>query len=89
MTSVTANHTIFLYKNSMSSDTKVVEKTSMQKGKTVVNNSGGAIYGIGVLGTAVYYIVHATNFWMGALGIIKAVFWPGFLLYRVFEMLHM
>ena len=89
MTTVTVNHTEFLYKNSMSSDTNTVEKKSMQKGKTVVSNSGGAIYGIGVLGTAVYYIVHATNFWMGVVGLIKAVFWPGFLLYRVFEMLHM
>lgn len=73
----------------MSSDTEPVKKEKMQKGKTVVNNSGGAIYGIGVLGTAVYYIVHAANFWMGVLGVIKALFWPGFLLYRVFEMLKM
>ena len=52
-------------------------------------DSPGAIYGIGILGTAVYYIVHATTFWMGVFGVIKAVFWPGFLLYRVFELLKM
>lgn len=54
-----------------------------------VGSSGGAIYGIGILGAAVYYVVHATSFWMGALGIVKAIFWPGFVLYKVFELLKM
>ena len=60
-----------------------------KKGGEAVGNSGGAIYGIGVLGAIVYYIVHATSFWMGLLGIIKAVFWPGFVLYKVLELLKM
>jgi hypothetical protein len=58
-------------------------------GKQAVGSSGGAIYGIGVLGAVVYYIVHATSFWMGLLGIIKAIFWPGFVLYKVLELLKM
>lgn len=60
-----------------------------KNGGNVVGNSGGAMYGIGILGAAVYYILHATNFWMGILGIIKAIFWPGFLLFRVYELLKM
>ena len=59
--------------------------------KVYVNKggSGGAIYGLGLLGVAVYYIQHATSFWIGVLGIIKAIFWPAVLLYKVFEMLHL
>lgn len=54
------------------------------------NNAGsGAIYGIGVLGALVYYIQHATNFTEGVLGIFKAIFWPGVVLYRVLELLKM
>lgn len=54
------------------------------------NNAGsGAIYGIGVIGVAVYYLQHATTFLAGILGIIKALFWPGVILYKVFELLKM
>ncbi|MFH1368433.1 MAG: hypothetical protein ABII64_04830 [Elusimicrobiota bacterium] len=28
-------------------------------------------YGMGFLGAAVYYIQHASSFWMGLLGIVK------------------
>lgn len=55
----------------------------------VVNKGGGAIYGLGIIGTAVYYIQHASSFWIGVIGIIKAVFWPAVLLYKVFELLKM
>ncbi len=49
----------------------------------------GALYGLGVIGVAVYYLQHATTFWMGILGIGKAIFWPAFLMYHIFEMLKM
>jgi len=45
---------------------------------------GGAVYGLGFIGAAVYYISTATGFWNGVLGFIKAIVWPAFL---VFEML--
>lgn len=41
-----------------------------------------AVYGMGFIGAAIYYISHATGFWMGVLGFIKAIFWPGFLVYE-------
>jgi hypothetical protein len=44
----------------------------------------GAIYGLGFIGSAIYYISNATGFWMGVLGVLKALVWPAFL---VFEML--
>ena len=45
---------------------------------------GGGLYGLGFLGAAIYYISTATGFWMGVLGILKAIVWPAFL---VFELL--
>jgi hypothetical protein len=45
---------------------------------------GGAVYGLGFIGAVVYYIQTATSFWIGVLGILKALVWPAFL---VFEML--
>lgn len=48
---------------------------------------GGAIYGLGLIGSAVYYISNATSFWMGVLGILKAIVWPAFLVYGLLKFL--
>jgi len=53
------------------------------------HGSSGAIYGLGLIGVAVYYIQHAATFWIGVIGVIKAIFWPAILMYKVFEMLHL
>lgn len=53
------------------------------------NASSGAVYGMGFIGAAVYYISTATSFGMGVLGFIKAIFWPGFLVYEVLKHLGM
>ncbi len=57
------------------------------KGKIAGNASGGAIYGFGFIGAAVYYIGSATTFWIGVLGFLKAIFWPAFLVYEAFKFL--
>ena len=49
----------------------------------------GGIYGMAFIGAAVYFIGHATSFWIGVFGFIKAVFWPAVILYKVLEMLQM
>jgi hypothetical protein len=55
----------------------------------VINKGGaGALYGLGFLGAVVYYLQVATSFWMGLLGIVKALFWPAFLVYEVLKSLH-
>ena len=46
---------------------------------------GGAVYGLGFIGAAIYYISHATSFWMGVLGLLKAIIWPVFLVYEVLK----
>ena len=45
----------------------------------------GAIYGLGLIGAAVYFISTAAGFWMGVLGFLKALVWPAFLAYEAFR----
>ena len=47
--------------------------------------SSGAVYGLGVIGAAVYYISVAPDFWMGVLGFLKALVWPAFLVYEALK----
>ncbi len=56
-----------------------------------MNSAGpaGAIYGLGLIGAAIYYISIATSFWVGVLGFLKAVVWPVFLVYGVLKHLSM
>jgi len=46
---------------------------------------GGAVYGLGFIGAAIYYISTATSFWMGVLGFLKALVWPAFLMYDLLK----
>ncbi len=48
--------------------------------KEVQNNAtGGAFYGLGFLGAAIFYIGHAASFGAGIVGFLKAIIWPLFL----------
>lgn len=47
----------------------------------------GGLYGLGFIGAAVYYIERADNFWVGLAGVLKALVWPAFLVYRLLEFL--
>ncbi|MFA5860799.1 MAG: hypothetical protein WDA16_03800 [Candidatus Thermoplasmatota archaeon] len=49
---------------------------------------GGAVYGLGFIGAAIYYIQTAAGFWMGALGLLKALVWPAFLVYELLRLVH-
>jgi hypothetical protein len=49
----------------------------------------GGIYGMAFIGAAVYFIQHAATFWEGALGLLKALFWPAVLVYKLLEQLKM
>lgn len=56
--------------------------------KKVQNNApAGAVYGLGLIGAAVYYIGAATSFGMGVLGFLKALVWPAFLVYEALKSL--
>lgn len=47
-----------------------------------------SIYGIGFIGAVIYYISSASDFWMGVLGVLKALVWPGFLVYELLKFLQ-
>jgi hypothetical protein len=47
----------------------------------------GAVYGLGLIGAAVYFISHAAGFWMGVLVFLKALVWPAFLIFEAFKFL--
>ena len=51
-------------------------------------NSSNSIYGLGFLGAIVYYITAATSFMSGVWGVIKAFFWPAFLVYEVLKYMN-
>ena len=41
------------------------------------------VYGLAFIGAAIYNLQHATSFWGGALGLLKAMVWPALLVYRL------
>jgi len=47
----------------------------------------GAVYGLGLIGAAIYYISAASTFGMGLLGFLKAVIWPVFLVMEALKSL--
>ena len=49
--------------------------------------SGGAVYGLGFIGAAVYFISQAATFGAGLVGFLKAMVWPAFLVYEAFKAL--
>lgn len=49
---------------------------------------GGAVYGLGMIGAVIYYIQYASSFWVGVLGILKAIVWPAFMIYDLLKFLH-
>ena len=53
------------------------------------SGGGGAVYGLGMIGAVVYYVATASGFWVGVLGVLKAIVWPAFLVYELMKMLHM
>lgn len=55
--------------------------------KKVHQSASNAVYGLGFIGAAIYFISQATTFWTGVLGFLKAIVWPAFLVYQAFEKL--
>lgn len=54
----------------------------------ISDGTPGAVYGLGFIGAAVYYISLATSFWMGVLGFLKALIWPALLVYELLKYIH-
>jgi len=68
------------------------EKTMKKENtRSNIRSSGpaGTIYGLDLIGAAIYYISHATGFGMGVIGFLKAIVWPAFLVYELLGFLGM
>jgi len=55
----------------------------------VIHRGGGAeaVYGLGFIGAAIYFISLAPTFWLGVLGFLKAIVWPAFLVFAALKSL--
>jgi hypothetical protein len=62
-------------------------KSNIMKKHVQSNAPASAVYGVGLVGAAVYYISTATGFWIGVLGFLKALVWPAFLVYEALKAL--
>jgi len=51
------------------------------------NHGGSGFYFLGFIGAAVYFIGTATSFFVGVVGLLKALVWPVFLVYYIFDFL--
>jgi hypothetical protein len=49
----------------------------------------GGIYGLAFIGAAIYFVQQATSFWEGVFGILKALVWPAFIVYKLLEFLKL
>lgn len=51
------------------------------------SSCGGFGYFAGFIGAAVYFISTSNGFWPGALGFLKAIVWPAFLVFKALQFL--
>jgi hypothetical protein len=70
-------------------ETTSTEITDQKSKKKPYRNTGSGVYGLAFLGAFIYYVQHATTFWMGTLGFFKALVWPAFLIHKLMEFLQM
>ena len=54
-----------------------------KKEKKMGGNPGGPVYGLGIIGSAVYYLHTTTGFWPSVVALLKALVWPAFLVYHL------
>ena len=45
--------------------------------------AGSPIYGLGIIGAAVYYLHTTTGVWPSIVGLLKALVWPAYLVYHL------
>ena len=71
----------------MSENDNCKENNDCRKRGRANYTSTSAVYGLGFIGAAIYYISIATSFGIGVLGFLKALVWPVFLVYEVLKFL--
>ncbi|MFT7565651.1 MAG: hypothetical protein ACI8V7_000665 [Candidatus Paceibacteria bacterium] len=64
-----------------------MEKENCCNKKKQCGKHSGAVYGLGFIGAVIYFISAATSFWMGILGFLKALIWPGVIVFELLKFL--
>lgn len=54
-------------------------------GNTSVCGGGNAVYGLGFVGAAIYFLQQASTVWLVIIGILKASIWPVFVVYELLK----
>lgn len=60
---------------------------SKEKVKVVKEGSGNAVYCLGLIGAAVYFVQQANGFGEVLVALLKALVWPAFLVFDAFKAL--
>jgi hypothetical protein len=66
--------------------------TKQEQPKTKVIHQGGgaeAVYGLGLIGAWVFYLSHATTFWIGVVGLLKGIVWPAMLVFEALKFFNL
>lgn len=53
--------------------------------RTRIIRESSPVYWMGLVGAMVYFIQHASGFWMGVLAAFKAIVWPAICIYKLFD----
>jgi hypothetical protein len=62
-------------------------KNGKWKSVNTYNTGGGMFYFVGLIGALIYFIQQGGTFWEIVLGILKALIWPAFFVYHIFQSL--
>lgn len=57
--------------------------------KSMHSSGGGAVYSLGLIGALFYFLSHAQTIEQGVLGVLKAIVWPAFFVFKLFEFLKL
>ena len=60
-------------------------KDKKNKGKSSSNDTAGALYFVGALGAAIYWMQAAAGFGAVVTGLLKSLVWPAYLVYKLLE----
>ena len=72
-------HTIIL--------TMAKEESSKNLKQKGMSKMGDTVYGMGVIGALFYFISNAQTFTDGLIGVLKAIVWPAFIVFKLLEFL--
>jgi hypothetical protein len=65
-----------------------MENTRSTGRRTSAAAPGGAVYGLGLIGSLVWFWQQADSFWEFLLAFLQAIVWPALLVYDAFRALH-